>query len=84
MKDEKSNWKTVYKCLLTIEHMTYYADYDCVKFFRDNASFIERLKDNYRFRDDEGCDKGINVRKRAELVHDLILDEHLGEKRDEA
>ena len=55
--------------------MTYYADFECVKFFRDNAGVIEKLKDNYRFRDEEGCDKGINVRKRAEIVHDLIIDE---------
>lgn len=42
-----------------------------------------QLKDSYRYRDKEGADKGINVRKRAEIVSDLINDEDLEEKRRE-
>lgn len=66
-----------------VEHMTIQADNDCVRYFKDNVRYIVQLKDSYKFRDDDGVDKGINVRKRAEQVADLIMDEQLEEKRQE-
>lgn len=62
----KLPWKQVYKALLLVEHMTIHADNDCVRYFKDNVRYIAQLKDTYKFRDDDGVDKGINVRKRAE------------------
>lgn len=79
----KLPWKQVYKALLLVEHMTIHADNDCVRYFKDNVRYIAQLKDTYKFRDDDGVDKGINVRKRAEQVADLIMDEQLEEKRQE-
>lgn len=35
------------------------------------------MRDNYKFRDEDGSDKGVNVRKRAETVADLVTDEDL-------
>ncbi|CAL6097508.1 Epsin_related protein [Hexamita inflata] len=79
----KYHWKQVYKNLLLVEHMCIHADEDCIRYFRDNVRLIASLKDNYRYRDDDGSDKGINVRKRAEAVADLIVDEQLQQKRQE-
>lgn len=80
-RNTKLHWKQVYKNLLLVEHMCIHADNDCVRYFKDHVHQIEALKENYRYRDKEGQDKGINVRKRAEIVTDLIRDEDLDEKR---
>eukprot|EP00703_Trepomonas_sp_PC1_P005768 JAP90838.1 EH domain binding protein epsin [Trepomonas sp. PC1] len=80
---EKLHWKNVYKSLLLVEHMCIHADMECVNFFKQNVHTVQQLRDNYRFRDEDGSDKGINVRKRAETVADLITDEDLDQKREE-
>lgn len=77
------HWKQVYKALLLVEHMCIQGSEDCVRYFKDNVRYIAQLKDGYKFRDDDGVDKGINVRKRAEGVADMIMDENLPQKRAE-
>ncbi|KAH0569576.1 Epsin related protein [Spironucleus salmonicida] len=82
MQEPKSDWRTVYKCLLLIEYMSLNADEQTLDYLRRQIHDVRRMM-QYTFRDSEGTDKGINIRKRAESVAEGLEDQDLFQKRAE-
>ena len=73
-------WKLIYKNLLLLEHLLTYASPSCVRQIQDNVYRIRALS-NYIYKDKNGNDQGVNVRKRSAAVADLATDEDLADVR---
>ena len=73
-------WKLIYKNLLLLEHLLTYASPACVRQIQDNVYRVRALA-NYVYKDKNGNDQGVNVRKRSAAVADLATDEDLADVR---
>ena len=73
-------WKMIYKNLLLLEHLLTYASAACVRQIQDNVYRVRALA-NYIYKDKNGNDQGVNVRKRSAIVADLATDEDLADVR---
>lgn len=74
------SWKQIYKTLLLIEHLLINASPDTVRDIQGHLNIIQTLED-FRYKDEEGVDRGINVRKRAETVRELAMSDDIDDKR---
>lgn len=74
------SWKQIYKTLLLIEHLLINASPDTVRDIQSHLNTIQALED-FRYKDEEGVDRGINVRKRAEAVRELAMSDDIDDKR---
>ncbi|KAE8305623.1 Epsin related protein [Giardia duodenalis] len=74
------SWKQIYKTLLLIEHLLINASPDTVRDIQSHLNVIQTLED-FRYKDEEGVDRGINVRKRAETVRELAMSDDIDDKR---
>lgn len=74
------SWKQIYKTLLLIEHLLINASPDTVRDIQSHLNIIQALED-FRYKDEEGVDRGINVRKRAEAVRELAMSDDIDDKR---
>lgn len=77
------NWKQTYKCLLLVEHLVLNACPSCVRDIQGHLDILTSLED-FSYRDEDGTDKGVNVRKRAELVKQLATAEDIDTQRHNA
>lgn len=73
-------WRKVYKNLLLLEHLLTYGSENCVRQILDNVYRVRALS-NYIYKDKNGNDQGVNVRKRSAIVADLATDEDLKDVR---
>ncbi|GKT32534.1 hypothetical protein ADUPG1_006669 [Aduncisulcus paluster] len=66
-------WKQSYKCMMIIEYLLLHASESTVAEIK-RGSFHLRTQLDFRYKDEEGQDKGQNVRIRAEKILKLIED----------
>ncbi|KXZ52415.1 hypothetical protein GPECTOR_9g459 [Gonium pectorale] len=63
MRDE--NWRLCYKALLLLEYLVKHGPWRVVDELNRSVSSLERLRDDFEYKDPQGRDQGINVRQRA-------------------
>lgn len=73
-------WKQVYKTLLLVEHLLLNASPETVREIQQRLNILKSLED-FTFKDSDGVDRGINVRKRAETVRELAMSDDIDERR---
>ncbi|TNJ26288.1 Epsin related protein [Giardia muris] len=73
-------WKQVYKTLLLVEHLLLNASPETVREIQQRLNIIKSLED-FTFKDTDGVDRGVNVRKRAETVRELAMSDDIDERR---
>lgn len=70
MRDE--NWRLCYKALLLLEFLVKHGPLRVVDELNQSVSSLERLRDNFEYKDPQGKDHGINVRQRAGELASLV------------
>ncbi|XP_049598743.1 clathrin interactor 1 isoform X4 [Syngnathus scovelli] len=84
LKDNKKNWRRVYKALLLLAYLIRNGSERVVTSAREHIYDLRSLE-NYRFTDENGKDQGINVRQKVkETVEFVQDDERLREERKKA
>ncbi|XP_061155062.1 clathrin interactor 1-like isoform X3 [Syngnathus typhle] len=84
LKDNKKNWRRVYKALLLLAYLIRNGSERVVTSVREHIYDLRSLE-NYRFTDETGKDQGINVRQKVkETVEFVQDDERLREERKKA
>ncbi|GIL88365.1 hypothetical protein Vretimale_15048 [Volvox reticuliferus] len=70
MRDE--NWRLCYKGLLLLEYMVKHGPWRIVDELARSVTSLERLRDDFEYKDAQGRDHGINVRQRAGELAALV------------
>ncbi|XP_019752178.1 clathrin interactor 1-like isoform X2 [Hippocampus comes] len=84
LKDNKKNWRRVYKALLLLAYLIRNGSERVVTSAREHIYDLRSLE-NYRFTDENGKDQGVNVRQKVkETVEFVQDDERLREERKKA
>ncbi|KAM9846635.1 clathrin interactor 1-like [Aulostomus maculatus] len=84
LKDNKKNWRRVYKALLLLAYLIRNGSERVVTSSREHIYDLRSLE-NYHFIDENGKDQGINVRQKVkEMVEFIQDDDRLREERKKA
>ncbi|XP_054648158.1 clathrin interactor 1a [Dunckerocampus dactyliophorus] len=84
LRDNKKNWRRVYKSLLLLAHLIRNGSERVVTSAREHLYDLRSLE-SYHFVDEHGKDQGVNVRQKVkELVEFVQDDERLREERKKA
>nr|XP_046267186.1 clathrin interactor 1-like [Scatophagus argus] len=84
LKDNKKNWRRVYKALLLLAYLIRNGSERVVTSSREHIYDLRSLE-NYHFIDENGKDQGINVRQKVkEMVEFVQDDDRLREERKKA
>ncbi|XP_051960980.1 clathrin interactor 1-like isoform X1 [Xyrauchen texanus] len=84
LKDNKKNWRRVYKALLLLAYLIRNGSERVVTSTREHIYDLRSLE-NYHFVDENGKDQGINVRQKVkEMVEFVQDDDRLREERKKA
>ncbi|XP_046724484.1 clathrin interactor 1 isoform X2 [Silurus meridionalis] len=84
LKDNKKNWRRVYKALLLLAYLIRNGSERVVTSAREHIYDLRSLE-NYHFLDENGKDQGINVRQKVkEMVEFVQDDDRLREERKKA
>uniref|UniRef100_A0A8D0G3J1 ENTH domain-containing protein n=1 Tax=Sphenodon punctatus TaxID=8508 RepID=A0A8D0G3J1_SPHPU len=84
LKDNKKNWRRVYKTLLLLSYLTRNGSERVVTSAREHIYDLRSLE-NYHFVDENGKDQGINIRQKVkEMVEFAQDDDRLREERKKA
>ncbi|XP_041742999.1 clathrin interactor 1 isoform X2 [Coregonus clupeaformis] len=84
LKDNKKNWRKVYKALLLLAYLIRNGSERVVTSAREHIYDLRSLE-NYHFVDESGKDQGINVRQKVkEMVEFVQDDDRLREERKKA
>uniref|UniRef100_A0A8C9XCC8 Clathrin interactor 1b n=1 Tax=Sander lucioperca TaxID=283035 RepID=A0A8C9XCC8_SANLU len=84
LKDNKKNWRRVYKALLLLAYLIRNGSERVVTSAREHIYDLRSLE-NYHFIDENGKDQGINVRQKVKEMVELIQDDdRLREERKKA
>ncbi|XP_054611171.1 clathrin interactor 1-like [Dunckerocampus dactyliophorus] len=84
LKDNKKNWRRVYKALLLLAYLIRNGSERVVTSAREHIYDLRSLE-NYHFLDENGKDQGINVRQKVkEMVEFIQDDDRLREERKKA
>ncbi|KAK0147191.1 Clathrin interactor 1 [Merluccius polli] len=84
LKDNKKNWRRVYKALLLLAYLIRNGSERVVTSAREHIYDLRSLE-NYNFIDENGKDQGINVRQKVkEMVEFVQDDDRLREERKKA
>ncbi|XP_073791529.1 clathrin interactor 1 isoform X22 [Danio rerio] len=84
LKDNKKNWRRVYKALLLLAYLIRNGSERVVTSAREHIYDLRSLE-NYHFVDENGKDQGINVRQKVkEMVEFVQDDDRLREERKKA
>lgn len=84
LKDNKKNWRRVYKALLLLAYLIRNGSERVVTSAREHIYDLRSLE-NYNFIDENGKDQGINVRQKVkEMVEFIQDDDRLREERKKA
>uniref|UniRef100_A0A3P9DHD3 Clathrin interactor 1b n=1 Tax=Maylandia zebra TaxID=106582 RepID=A0A3P9DHD3_9CICH len=84
LKDNKKNWRRVYKALLLLAYLIRNGSERVVTSAREHIYDLRSLE-NYHFIDESGKDQGINVRQKVkEMVEFIQDDDRLREERKKA
>lgn len=84
LKDNKKNWRRVYKSLLLLAHLIKNGSERVVTSAREHLYDLRSLE-SYHFVDENGKDQGVNVRQRVKEMVDLVQDDdRLREERKKA
>ncbi|XP_061818932.1 clathrin interactor 1-like isoform X2 [Nerophis lumbriciformis] len=84
LKDNKKNWRRVYKALLLLAYLIRNGSERVVTSAREHIYDLRSLE-NYHFLDESGKDQGINVRQKVkEMVEFVQDDDRLREERKKA
>ncbi|KAJ8348093.1 hypothetical protein SKAU_G00266820 [Synaphobranchus kaupii] len=84
LKDNKKNWRRVYKALLLLAYLIRNGSERVVTSAREHIYDL-RSMENYHFIDENGKDQGINVRQKVkEMVEFVLDDDRLREERKKA
>ncbi|XP_068600858.1 clathrin interactor 1-like [Brachionichthys hirsutus] len=84
LKDNKKNWRRVYKALLLLAYLIRNGSERVVTSAREHIYDLRSLE-NYHFSDENGKDQGINVRQKVkEMVEFVQDDDRLREERKKA
>ncbi|KAK2849385.1 hypothetical protein Q5P01_009219 [Channa striata] len=84
LRDNKKNWRRVYKSLLLLAHLIRNGSERVVTSSREHLYDLRSLE-SYHFVDENGKDQGVNVRQKVkELVEFVQDDERLREERKKA
>ncbi|XP_028322723.1 clathrin interactor 1-like isoform X1 [Gouania willdenowi] len=84
LKDNKKNWRRVYKALLLLAHLIRNGSERVVTSAREHIYDLRSLE-NYYFIDENGKEQGINVRQKVkEMVEFIQDDDRLREERKKA
>ncbi|GIL55347.1 hypothetical protein Vafri_10899 [Volvox africanus] len=83
MRDE--NWRLCYKALLLMEYLVKHGPWRTVEELARSVSSLERLRDDFEYKDAQGRDHGINVRQRAGELAALVCNtERVRQEREKA
>ncbi|XP_034746269.1 clathrin interactor 1-like isoform X2 [Etheostoma cragini] len=74
LKDNKKNWRRVYKALLLLAYLIRNGSERVVTSAREHIYDLRSLE-NYHFIDENGKDQGINVRQKVKEMVDFIQDD---------
>ncbi|XP_061905168.1 clathrin interactor 1-like [Entelurus aequoreus] len=84
LKDNKKNWRRVYKALLLLAYLIRNGSERVVTSAREHIYDLRSLE-NYHFLDENGKDQGVNVRQKVkEMVEFVQDDDRLREERKKA
>ncbi|XP_029603980.1 clathrin interactor 1 [Salmo trutta] len=84
LRDNKKNWRRVYKSLLLLSHLIRNGSERVVTSAREHIYDLRSLE-SYHFVDENGKDQGVNVRQKVKEMVDLIQDDdRLREERKKA
>ncbi|KAA0720414.1 Clathrin interactor 1 [Triplophysa tibetana] len=84
LKDNKKNWRRVYKTLLLLAYLIRNGSERVVTSAREHIYDLRSLE-NYHFVDENGKDQGINVRQKVKEMVDFVQDDdRLREERKKA
>ncbi|KAJ8014873.1 hypothetical protein DPEC_G00020290 [Dallia pectoralis] len=84
LRDNKKNWRRVYKSLLLLAHLIRNGSERVVTSAREHIYDLRSLE-SYHFVDENGKDQGVNVRQKVKELVDLIQDDdRLREERKKA
>ncbi|KAK2903933.1 clathrin interactor 1a [Channa argus] len=84
LRDNKKNWRRVYKALLLLAHLIRNGSERVVTSAREHLYDLRSLQ-SYHFVDENGKDQGVNVRQKVkEMVEFVQDDERLREERKKA
>ncbi|XP_061658530.1 clathrin interactor 1-like [Syngnathoides biaculeatus] len=84
LKDNKKNWRRVYKALLLLAYLIRNGSERVVTSAREHIYDLRSLE-NYHFMDDNGKDQGVNVRQKVKEMVELVQDDdRLREERKKA
>uniref|UniRef100_A0A1A7Z069 Clathrin interactor 1a n=1 Tax=Iconisemion striatum TaxID=60296 RepID=A0A1A7Z069_9TELE len=84
LRDNKKNWRRVYKSLLLLAHLIRNGSERVVTSAREHLYDLRSLE-SYHFVDENGKDQGINVRQKVKELVDFVQDdERLREERRKA
>ncbi|XP_052385411.1 clathrin interactor 1-like isoform X2 [Oncorhynchus keta] len=84
LRDNKKNWRRVYKALLLLAYLIRNGSERVVTSAREHIYDLRSLE-NYHFVDDNGKDQGVNVRQKVkEMVEFVQDDDRLREERKKA
>ncbi|XP_031427818.1 clathrin interactor 1 isoform X2 [Clupea harengus] len=74
LKDNKKNWRRVYKALLLLAYLIRNGSERVVTSAREHIYDLRSLE-NYHFADENGKDQGINVRQKVKEMVDFVQDD---------
>ncbi|KAM9795054.1 clathrin interactor 1a [Neosynchiropus ocellatus] len=84
LRDNKKNWRRVYKSLLLLAHLIRNGSERVVTSAREHLYDLRSLE-SYHFVDENGKDQGVNVRQKVKEMVDFVQDdERLREERKKA
>ncbi|XP_047441343.1 clathrin interactor 1a isoform X2 [Mugil cephalus] len=84
LRDNKKNWRRVYKSLLLLAHLIRNGSERVVTSAREHLYDLRSLE-SYHFVDENGKDQGVNVRQKVKELVDFVQDdERLREERKKA
>ncbi|XP_077434246.1 clathrin interactor 1a [Vanacampus margaritifer] len=84
LRDNKKNWRRVYKSLLLLAHLIKNGSERVVTSAREHLYDLRSLE-SYHFVDEHGKDQGVNVRQKVKEMVELVQDdERLREERKKA
>ncbi|XP_041694653.2 clathrin interactor 1 [Coregonus clupeaformis] len=84
LRDNKKNWRRVYKSMLLLSHLIRNGSERVVTSAREHIYDLRSLE-SYHFVDENGKDQGVNVRQKVKEMVDLIQDDdRLREERKKA
>ncbi|KAI0696874.1 hypothetical protein C8T65DRAFT_29991 [Cerioporus squamosus] len=73
LNDKGKNWRHVFKALVVLDYLLHSGSENVIRYCEDNLYEIKTLRE-FQYIDDEGRDEGVNVRRKAADITNLLMD----------